>query len=74
VQWAFPSPDAHDPEAFFYVGKEFWWYEFKSTSEDFDTMYKHYFCGDKGVWYTPGCMVWWGSLVLVMKSVDEGEC
>jgi hypothetical protein len=48
IQWAFPSPDAHDPETFFYVGKEFWWYEFKSTSEDFGTMYKPYFCGDRG--------------------------
>jgi hypothetical protein len=48
VKWAFPSPDAHNPAAFFYPGKEFWWYDFKSTSEEFDTMYKPYFCGDRG--------------------------
>ena len=32
VKWVFPSTDKHDPESYFYEGKEFYFYEFKSSS------------------------------------------
>ena len=40
--------DEHDPAAFFFLGREFPWYEFKSASFSFDTMYVDCFCGDRG--------------------------
>eukprot|EP01043_Picozoa_sp_COSAG02_P097801 COSAG02_NODE_33998_length_491_cov_0.778061_1_plen_163_part_11 len=48
IKWAFPEPANHDPENFFYPGREFCWYEFKSSSTDFNVMYDSYFCGDRG--------------------------
>ena len=50
VQWAFPKPTVaeHDPERYFSVGKELNWFEFKSSSTDFDTMYSRAFCGPTG--------------------------
>jgi hypothetical protein len=48
IKWAFPSPQDHNPAAFFYPGREFWWFEFKSSSEDFGTMYQVWFCGVSG--------------------------
>ena len=38
----------HDPAAYFHVGRQFLWYEFKSASRTFDTMYLPVFCGDRG--------------------------
>ena len=57
VKWAFPRcgelpdgswADEHDPAAYFFPGREFPWYEFKSASFSFDTMYLDCFCGDRG--------------------------
>ena len=57
VKWAFPRcgalpdgswADEHDPAAYFFPGREFPWYEFKSASFSFETMYLDCFCGDRG--------------------------
>jgi hypothetical protein len=50
VQFAFPKPTVaeHDPEEYFHVGKHLNWFEFKSASTDFETMYKPSFCGTSG--------------------------
>ena len=56
VKWAFPTPQVHeparagdhDPEAYFYEGREFYWFEFKSSSTQFGVMYDDCFCGDRG--------------------------
>jgi hypothetical protein len=57
VKWAFPRcgalPDGswvteHDPESAFPVGHRFFWYEFKSSAQDFAVMYLACFCGEAG--------------------------
>ena len=52
VKFAFPNsaaaPPEHDPEGYFEVGREFHWHEFKSSSTDFNVMYKPWFCGKSG--------------------------
>jgi len=57
VKWAFPRcgalPDGswvteHDPELAFPVGHRFFWYEFKSSAQDFAVMYLACFCGEAG--------------------------
>jgi hypothetical protein len=40
IKWTFPSPQDHDPESYFHVGRQFFWYEFKSTSQAVSTMYQ----------------------------------
>ena len=47
VKWAFPKPEEHNPEAYFFPGRTFCWYEFKSASFSFDTMYMDCFCGTR---------------------------
>ena len=48
IKWAFPSPETHDPERHFPIGKRFFWYEFKSAARDFQVMYQPCFCGESG--------------------------
>ena len=48
VKYVYPSPDDHDPERHFPIGKELTWHQFNSASQDFKTMYMHNFCGDRG--------------------------
>ena len=50
VKFAFPEPTyaAHDPEAFFPPGRELHWFEFNSSSKEFEVMYREYFCGRSG--------------------------
>jgi hypothetical protein len=48
IKWTFPSPRDHDPESYFHVGRQFFWYEFKSTSREVSTMYAERFCGKTG--------------------------
>ena len=48
VKYAFPSTDAHDPEGYFNPGRDFFWYEFKSSARDFDVMHNEVFCGKTG--------------------------
>ncbi len=50
VQFAFPKPTVaqHDPEKYFNVGRELNWFEFKSSSTSFETMYDPLFCGTSG--------------------------
>jgi hypothetical protein len=45
VKFAFPSPEAHDPEQHFFTGRDFYWYEFKSAAFEFKVMEKDCFCG-----------------------------
>jgi hypothetical protein len=40
IKWTFPSPQDHNPESYFHVGRQFFWYEFKSTSQAVSTMYQ----------------------------------
>ena len=56
VQWAFPTPmhheppqvGDHDPERYFFRGRNFSWYEFKSSAMIYSVMYEKDFCGDRG--------------------------
>ncbi|CAE8679632.1 unnamed protein product [Polarella glacialis] len=51
VKWSFPTLEEHSPEAFdkyFYEGKEFRWFEAKSTSWDQKSMTHPQFCGFVG--------------------------
>jgi serine/threonine protein kinase len=48
VKWAFPTPETHNPEGYFPPGRILQWYEFKSASTTFNTMYQECFCGRKG--------------------------
>ena len=45
VKWVFPSPEHHDPEAYFTPGTKLCWYEFKSTSTEQEVMTRPHFCG-----------------------------
>eukprot|EP01047_Picozoa_sp_COSAG01_P028198 COSAG01_NODE_1887_length_8982_cov_15.771474_4_plen_441_part_00 len=38
----------HEPAAYYPVGRQFHWFEFKSASIEHDTMYTDAFCGDRG--------------------------
>lgn len=58
VKWAYPAPKPptteppregeHNPEGYFFPGREFYFYEFKSAATNFDTMYMESFCGTRG--------------------------
>ena len=58
VKWAYPAPKPptadppregeHNPEGYFFQGREFYFYEFKSAATNFDTMYMNSFCGTRG--------------------------
>ena len=50
VKYAFPKPTLaeHDPESYFRVGRELHWFEFNSSSTDFEVMYRPWFCGHSG--------------------------
>jgi hypothetical protein len=48
VKWVFPSPDDHDPAGYFFAGKRFYFYEFKSSSQKMELMYDEQFCGKTG--------------------------
>eukprot|EP01046_Picozoa_sp_COSAG06_P013167 COSAG06_NODE_792_length_12273_cov_19.284048_1_plen_502_part_00 len=48
VKHAFPSAAAHDPERYFPVGRELPWFQFCSSSEKFDVMFRPWFCGRTG--------------------------
>ena len=45
VKWVFPSPEQHDPVAYFKAGATILWYEFKSTSSRNEVMSRLNFCG-----------------------------
>ncbi len=48
VKHAYPSVAAHDPERYFPVGGELPWFQFCSSSEKFDVMFRDWFCGRTG--------------------------
>ena len=48
IKHAFPSPQNHKPEDYFFVGRTFNWFEFKSASKLASTMYHDNFCGLTG--------------------------
>ena len=57
VQWAYPNCGRqvdgswameHEPGRHFPIGRQLRWYEFKSASTNFSTMYEECFCGDRG--------------------------
>ena len=50
VKYAFPKPTVaeHDPVAYFPLGRELHWYEFNSSSTEFEVMYREWFCGKRG--------------------------
>ena len=45
VKYVWPSPDRHDPVAYFREGVTMLWYEFKSTSTSLRMMGNDAFCG-----------------------------
>ena len=47
--WLQVQAGDHDPETYFYKGREFYSYDFKSSSTNFDVMYEDDFCGTSGV-------------------------
>ena len=47
--WLQAQAGDHDPETYFYKGREFSSYDFKSSSTNFDVMYDEFFCGTSGV-------------------------
>ena len=47
--WLQAQAGDHDPETYFYKGREFYSYDFKSSSTNFDVMYEDDFCGTSGV-------------------------
>eukprot|EP00300_Choanocystis_sp_HF-7_P016121 c19301_g2_i1.p2 GENE.c19301_g2_i1~~c19301_g2_i1.p2 ORF type:complete len:159 (+),score=24.50 c19301_g2_i1:669-1145(+) len=48
VKWVYPNLQNHDPVRHFPRGKEFFWYEFKSSSRDLCLMDHERFCGNSG--------------------------
>eukprot|EP00300_Choanocystis_sp_HF-7_P017041 c19620_g1_i1.p1 GENE.c19620_g1_i1~~c19620_g1_i1.p1 ORF type:complete len:316 (+),score=44.37 c19620_g1_i1:1-948(+) len=45
VKWVFPSVENHNPEQYFFRGREFYWYDFKSASRSREVMSNENFCG-----------------------------
>eukprot|EP00300_Choanocystis_sp_HF-7_P020641 c20644_g1_i14.p1 GENE.c20644_g1_i14~~c20644_g1_i14.p1 ORF type:complete len:230 (+),score=18.30 c20644_g1_i14:327-1016(+) len=48
VKWVYPNPAMQDPERYFTRHKEFYWYEFKSSSRRVELMDSERFCGRIG--------------------------
>eukprot|EP01046_Picozoa_sp_COSAG06_P047206 COSAG06_NODE_6822_length_2758_cov_27.446785_1_plen_582_part_00 len=49
VKYAFGTAQAaHDPQGYFAVGRELHFFEFKSSSTDYNVMYEEIFCGRTG--------------------------
>jgi len=47
IKHAFPKPEQHDPEKYFYPDRVFFWYDFKASSKDRNQAVDE-FCGDNG--------------------------
>ena len=50
VKYAFPKPTLaeHNPEAYFPLERQLFWFEFNSSATEFGVMYRDWFCGKSG--------------------------